>query len=101
MNTITAVGAASCLAVTAFTIAAALMKSRDGGQTVRESIIESWTNISIGFGINYAANIAVLPLAGFHITAGDAFWVGCVFTAISVVRSFVIRRWFNHRMGGR
>jgi hypothetical protein len=40
----------------------------------------------------------VLPLAGFHISAGGAFWIGVIFTAISVLRSFVIRRWFNIKM---
>ncbi len=59
------------------------------------SFIEAWANILVGFGISYAANLIVLPLFGYDITAGDAFWVGLVFTLISLARSYVIRRWFN------
>lgn len=88
-----------CMAITiSFTLWAAFAESQHGGQTMRDSITETWTNIAIGFGINYVANLLVLPLAGFHIGAADAFWVGVIFTAISVLRSFVLRRWFNLKM---
>lgn len=88
-----------CAVVTiSFTVWAAFSESRHGGQSMRDSITETWTNIAIGFGINYIANLLVLPLAGFDIGAGGAFWIGVIFTAISVLRSFVIRRWFNIKM---
>ena len=32
---------------------------------------------------------------GLAVTAGDAFWIGVIFTAISLARSYVLRRWFN------
>lgn len=59
------------------------------------SFIEAWANILVGFGISYAANLIVLPLFGYAVTVGDAFWIGLVFTLISLARSYVIRRWFN------
>ncbi len=59
------------------------------------SFIESWANVAIGFGINWAANLLILPLFGFNLTGGTAFWIGVCFTGISVVRSYCIRRWFN------
>lgn len=59
------------------------------------SLVESCANIAVGFGINWLANLAVLPLFGFHVTAGDAFGIGLIFTAISLARSYVLRRWFN------
>ena len=59
------------------------------------SFIESWANILVGFTINFYANLAILPLFGFHVTHADAFGMGLIFTAISLVRSYVIRRWFN------
>lgn len=68
-------------------------------QTKLQSFIEAWANVIIGFGINMAANMAanmaVLPLFGYHVSAGQAFGMGVVFTGISVVRSYFIRRWFN------
>lgn len=64
-------------------------------QTRLGSLIEVCINILIGFSINWIANMYILPLYGFAITGGQAFSMGLIFTVISVVRSYVIRRWFN------
>jgi len=64
-------------------------------QTRLGSLIEVCINIAIGFSINWVANLYILPLYGFHITGGQAFSMGLLFTVISVVRGYVIRRWFN------
>lgn len=66
-------------------------------QTRLGSFIEAWANVAVGFGINWAANMLVLPLFGFHVTGAQAFGMGLVFTVISVARSYAIRRWFNFR----
>ena len=60
-----------------------------------ESFIEAWVNVAIGFGINFTANMLVLPSFGFNVSAGQAFGIGMVFTVISVARSYAIRRFFN------
>jgi uncharacterized membrane protein (DUF485 family) len=64
-------------------------------QTKLGSFVEAWANIAIGFAINFAANMLVFPLFGFDVTAGQAFGIGVIFTAISLARSYVLRRWFN------
>lgn len=64
-------------------------------QTRTGSLVESLANIAIGFGINWAANMLVLPLFGFHVTGSQAFGIGVIFTVISLIRSYVLRRWFN------
>jgi hypothetical protein len=64
-------------------------------QTKLGSFIEAWANIFVGFAINFFANMVILPLFGLHVTAGSAFKIGLIFTAISLVRSYVLRRWFN------
>ena len=64
-------------------------------QTRLGSFIEAWANIFIGFTINWIANMVILPLYGFHIHAGQAFSMGLLFTGISLVRSYALRRWFN------
>jgi hypothetical protein len=64
-------------------------------QTRLGSLIESWANVAIGFAINWTANMLIFPLFGFNITAGQAFHVGIIFTVISVVRSYALRRVFN------
>ena len=68
------------------------------------SLIEALVGTAIGFLINWTANIYILPLYGFAVTGGQAFSMGLIFTVISVVRSYAIRRWFNahlHRMSMR
>ena len=67
-------------------------------QTRLSSFVEAWINVLIGFGINMIANMVVLPLFGFPVSAGQAFSIGLIFTAISIVRSYVIRRWFNRML---
>lgn len=63
-------------------------------QSRLESFIEAWVNILIGFSINYTANLIVLPWFGFDITPSKAFGIGLVFTIISLVRSYGVRRLF-------
>lgn len=64
-------------------------------QTRMGSFVEAWANILVGFTINFIANLAVLPLFGFNVTPTDAFGIGVIFTAISLARSYIIRRFFN------
>lgn len=64
-------------------------------QSWLQSLRESWTNVVIGFGINYAANLVVLPLFGYDVTPTRAFGIGIVFTAISMARSFLLRRLYE------
>lgn len=67
-------------------------------QTKLGSLYEACVNIVIGFSINYFANLLIFPLFGFHIKPGANFIMGLLYTAISLVRSYVIRRWFNARI---
>ena len=59
------------------------------------SFIESIANVIIGFLMNFIANIYVLPLFGFNITISQSIQIGLIFTLISIIRSYLIRRWFN------
>lgn len=65
-------------------------------QTKLGSFVEAWANIFVGFAINFTANMVILPRFGFtNLTAEKAFGIGLVFTAISLVRSYILRRYFN------
>jgi hypothetical protein len=65
-------------------------------QTKFGSVIESLANIAVGFTINFTANLIILPLFGFHnLTVRNNFIIGILYTVISLVRSYVLRRWFN------
>ena len=68
-------------------------------QTKLGSFIEAWVNVFIGFWINFAANLAILPMFGFEgLTLATNFYIGLAYTLVSVARSYVIRRWFNARL---
>lgn len=67
-------------------------------QTRLGSFIEAWINVLIGFSINFAANLLILPLIGFHISLSQNLFIGVLYTFVSVARSYVIRRWFNARL---
>lgn len=62
------------------------------------SLIEAFMNVLVGFGINWCANMYILPKFGFMVTGSQAFYIGVAFTAISVARSYIIRRWFNGQL---
>ena len=65
-------------------------------QTKFGSVIESLANIAVGFTINFTANLIILPLFGFHnLTVRNNFIIGILYTVISLVRSYELRRWFN------
>jgi hypothetical protein len=65
-------------------------------QSRKGSLVEALINVAIGFSINFVANLLILPLFGFtSLTAHANFLIGLIYTAISVVRSYAIRRWFN------
>jgi len=69
-------------------------------QTKTGSFAEAVSNIVIGFSINYAANLTIFPLFGMHIGLLNNFYMGLIYTAISLVRSYALRRWFNRIVWG-
>jgi hypothetical protein len=73
---------------------AAKAQDNEAGQTRLESFVEAWINVFIGFWINFTANMLILPYFGFtRITLASNFVIGMIYTVISVVRSYAVRRW--------
>lgn len=62
------------------------------------SLIESLMNIAIGYVVALLSQLAIFPLFGIDIPLSSNLWIGAWFTAISLVRSYVLRRWFNARL---
>ena len=59
------------------------------------SLLEAITNISVGYGVAVLTQVLVFPLFGLSVSLGENLGIGAVFTVISLVRSFVLRRAFN------
>ena len=66
-------------------------------QTKRQSLIETLTNVGIGWFISFIANMLVLPLFGYNINLTDGVLISIIFTIISIVRGYMVRRWFNSK----
>ena len=66
-------------------------------QTKRQSLVETLTSVFVGWLIGVILNLTVLPLFYYNITVVDSLWVSLIFTAVSVIRSYVIRRFFNSK----
>jgi hypothetical protein len=64
-------------------------------QSKERSLKEVLINIAIGYSINYAANIIIFPAFGYNLSWHDNLWIGLIFTAISLIRQYCIRRWFS------
>lgn len=59
------------------------------------SLVESVTNIAVGYGIAVLTQLAVFPMFGLHASLGDNLVIGLIFTGVSLTRSYVLRRLFN------
>ena len=66
-------------------------------QTKRQSLVETLTSVFVGWLIGVILNMLVLPLFDYNITVVDSLWVSLIFTVVSVIRSYVIRRFFNSK----
>lgn len=59
------------------------------------SAVEASANVAIGYLVSVAANLLILPLFGYDVSVADSFAIGLAFTAVSLVRSYALRRAFN------
>ena len=66
-------------------------------QTKLESAIEVVANVLIGYVVATASQIMIFPLFGIFLPLSDNLLIGAYFTAISIVRGYVVRRIFNRK----
>ena len=64
-------------------------------QSRTRSALESVTNVVVGYSVAVVAQIVVFPWFGIHASLGDNMGIGLVFTSVSLVRSYTLRRLFN------
>ncbi len=64
-------------------------------QSKRMSMMESLTNVAVGYGVAVSAQIVVFPMFGLEVALADNLAIGAIFTGISIVRSFTLRRVFE------
>ena len=66
-------------------------------QSKKQSLIESLTSTTIGIIIGVVLNLTILPIFGYPVSVVDSLWISVIFTIVSIIRSYIIRRWFNSK----
>ena len=59
------------------------------------SLVEAVTNVLVGYGVAVATQMLVFPLFGLNATLQENLAIGLIFTAVSLVRSYLLRRAFE------
>ena len=59
------------------------------------SLAEAIANVAVGFGVAVLAQIVVFPLFGLDVSFSDNLTIGAIFTAVSIVRAYTLRRLFE------
>lgn len=70
-------------------------------QSRRMSLLEAVANVVIGYALAIVTQIAVFPLFGWRPSLGDNLLLGAVFTGVSLLRSYLLRRVFDNWSAGR
>lgn len=60
------------------------------------SLLEAITNVAVGYALAVATQSIVLPLFGLRPSLGENMALGAIFTAISLIRGYILRRLFAH-----
>lgn len=69
-------------------------------QLKKHSLFEAVTNIVVGYTINLLANFVIFPLWGWTISLKQNIEIGVIYTVISLIRSYCLRRAFTHLTEG-
>lgn len=64
-------------------------------QTRKHSALEAFCNVVVGYWVAVAATQAILPLFGFEVRFDQNLAISGLFTVVSLIRSYVLRRLFN------
>jgi hypothetical protein len=59
------------------------------------SMIEALANVTVGYGVAVLTQIAVFPLFGLSVTLVQNLMMGGLFTVVSIIRSYFLRRVFE------
>jgi len=62
------------------------------------SLVEAAIGTAIGFVMSMALSMIIYPLHGHSFTLAQNASITAIFTVASIVRGYVVRRWFNARI---
>ncbi|MDV7200208.1 hypothetical protein RYZ18_02585 [Roseovarius sp. 10] len=59
------------------------------------SLVEAITNVVVGYGVAVMTQILIFPVFGLQTSLGQNLAMGGIFTIVSLIRSFLLRRLFE------
>ena len=59
------------------------------------SLAEAVANVIVGYGVAVVTQILIFPILGLHTTLAQNLQMGLLFTGVSIIRSFLLRRLFE------
>ena len=63
-------------------------------QSRRHSVLEAAANVLVGWLVAVAVQLICFPVLGLQATVAQNALLGAIFTAVSLVRSYLLRRAF-------
>lgn len=67
-------------------------------QTKKQSLIESITNVTVGFLITIISLHIIFPFLGIENHSGKNVLITIFLTILSVLRTYFLRRYFNKKV---
>ncbi len=64
-------------------------------QSKKQSFKESVVNVAVGYAVALISQLIVFPIVGVRSTLTQNIKISLYFTIISLIRSYLIRRYFN------
>jgi hypothetical protein len=59
------------------------------------SLVEVTTNLVVGFALALVTQFTIVPMFGLAVTVTNNLIIGVIFTAVSLLRNFTLRRVFE------
>ena len=59
------------------------------------SFVEALANVAVGYSVAVVTQILIFPVFGLHTTLAQNLSMGGIFTGVSIIRSFLLRRAFE------
>lgn len=66
-------------------------------QSKKQSVLESTIQTLIGLGTSIAVQLIIYPLMGIPVSLQQNIIITIVFFTVSIVRGYLVRRYFNSK----
>ena len=66
-------------------------------QSKLDSLIEAVLSTFLGFVISFISQLVFFPIVGIEVTLAQNFILTVLFTLVSIIRTYIVRRYFNKK----